>query len=157
MLVTRKVRWTPNAEKEKEVHVFQRRTRQKENKMAQYKKFPAAILLALICSVLGIGTVFAGSGTIHSNFTVSLGLTSTYGWGRTGVKSPGPSYRPQVKCELQNNAGATISTNANWGSYGATSAYTSCPNTTGESPTRLWTTHMQWVNATEYLWYDSRP
>jgi hypothetical protein len=125
--------------------------------MAQYKKFPAAILLALICSVLGIGTVFAGSGTIHSNFTVSLGLTSTYGWGRTGVKSPGPSYRPQVNCELQNNAGATISTAADWGYYGASQAYAYCSNKTGEWPTRLWTTHNQWVNATVYTYYNSLP
>lgn len=125
--------------------------------MAQYKKFPAAILLALICSVLGIGTVFAGSGTIHSNFTVSLGLTSTYGWGRTGVKSPGPSYRPQVKCELQNNAGATISTAADWSYYGATQAYAYCANTTGESPTRLWTTHNHCVNGNCVPYYYSLP
>ena len=139
------------------MHVFQRRTRQKENKMAQYKKFPAAILLALICSVLGIGTVFAGSGTIHSNFTVSLGLTSTYGWGRTGVKSPGPSYRPQVKCELQNNAGATISTAADWGYYGTSQAYAYCSNKTGASPTRLWLTHNHCVNGSCEAFYYTLP
>jgi hypothetical protein len=81
--------------------------------MAHRKRISTAFLLALVCSVLVIGTVFAGSGIQHPNFEIKLGLYSTgSGWGKTRVLSPGPAYRPQVNCELQNNAGATISTAA---------------------------------------------
>ena len=62
-----------------------------------------------------------------------------------------------MNCELKNNAGATISTAADWGTYGASQAYAYCPNTTGASPTRLWTTHNQWVNATVYTYFDTLP
>ncbi len=114
--------------------------------MLHRKRISTAFHLALVCSVLVIGTLFAGSGIQHPNFEIKLGLYSTgSGWGKTRVLSPGPAYRPQVNCELQNNAGATISTAADWGYYGASQAYAYCPNTTGASPTRLWTTHNQWV------------
>ena len=125
--------------------------------MAHRKRISTAFLLALVCSVLVIGTVFAASGIQHANFQNTYGLTSAGGWGKTRVLSPGPAYRPQVNCELQNNAGATISTAADWGYYGATQAYAYCPNRTGESPTRLWTTHNQWVNATVYTYSYTLP
>ena len=126
--------------------------------MAYRKRISAAILLALVCTVLLIGTVFAGSGIQHPNFEITLELNSTgSGWGKTRVRSSGLAYRPQVNCELQNSAGVTISTAADWGSYGASQAFAYCANTTGASQTRLWTTHNQWVNATVYTYYDTLP
>jgi hypothetical protein len=125
--------------------------------MAHRKRISTAFLLALVCSVLVIGSVFAASGIQHANFQNTYGLNSAGGWGKTRVLSPGSAYRPQVNCELQNNAGATISTAADWGYYGASQAYAYCPNTTGASPTRLWTTHNQWVNATVYTYFDTLP
>ena len=125
--------------------------------MAHRKRISTAFLLALVCSVLVIGSVFSASGIQHANFQNTYGLNSAGGWGKTRVLSPGAAYRPQVNCELQNNAGATISTAADWGYYGASQAYAYCSNKTGEWPTRLWTTHNQWVNATVYTYYNSLP
>lgn len=125
--------------------------------MVHRKRISTAFLLALVCSVLVIGSVFSASGIQHANFQNTYGLNSAGGWGKTRVLSPGSAYRPQVNCELQNNAGATISTAADWGYYGASQAYAYCPNTTGASPTRLWTTHNQWVNATVYTYFDTLP
>lgn len=125
--------------------------------MVHRKRISTAFLLALVCSVLVIGSVFSASGIQHANFQNTYGLNSAGGWGKTRVLSPGSAYRPQVNCELQNNAGATINTAADWGTYGASQAYAYCPNTTGASPTRLWTTHNQWVNATVYTYFDTLP
>jgi|SRR5690606_5608391 len=126
--------------------------------MAHRKRISTAFLLALVCSVLVIGTVFAGSGIQHPNFEIKLGLYSTgSGWGKTRVLSPGPAYRPQVNCELQNNAGATISTAADWGYYGASQAYAYCSNKTGASPTRLWLTHNHCVNGSCEAFYYTLP
>ena len=80
--------------------------------MAHRKRISTAFLLALVCSVLVIGSVFSASGIQHANFQNTYGLNSAGGWGKTRVLSPGSAYRPQVNCELQNNAGATISTAA---------------------------------------------
>ena len=126
--------------------------------MAHRKRISTAFLLALVCSVLVIGTVFAGSGIQHPNFEIKLGLYSTgSGWGKTRVLSPGPAYRPQVNCELQNNAGATINTAADWGYYGASQAYAYCSNKTGASPTRLWLTHNHCVNGSCEAFYYTLP
>ncbi len=126
--------------------------------MAHRKRISTAFLLALVCSVLVIGTVFAGSGIQHPNFEIKLGLYSTgSGWGKTRVLSPGSAYRPQVNCELQNNAGATISTAADWGYYGASQAYAYCSNKTGASPTRLWLTHNHCVNGSCEAFYYTLP
>jgi len=125
--------------------------------MVHRKRISTALLLALVCSVLVIGTVFAASGIQHANFQNTYGLTSAGGWGKTRVLSPGPSYKPTVNCELQNSAGATISTAADWSYYGATQAYAYCANTTGESPTRLWTTHNHCVNGNCVPYYYSLP
>ncbi len=125
--------------------------------MAHRKRISTAFLLALVCSVLVIGTVFAASGIQHANFQNTYGLTSAGGWGKTRVFSPGAAYKPTVNCELQNNAGATISTAADWGYYGATQAYAYCPNRTGESPTRLWTTHNHCVNGSCDAYYYTLP
>lgn len=126
--------------------------------MVHRKRISTAFLLALVCSVLVIGTVFAGSGIQHPNFEIKLGLYSTgSGWGKTRVLSPGPAYRPQVNCELQNNAGATISTAADWGYYGASQAYAYCSNKTGASPTRLWLTHNHCVNGSCEAFYYTLP
>jgi len=125
--------------------------------MAHRKRISTALLLALVCSVLVIGTVFAASGIQHSNFQNTLGLGSAGGWGKTRVLSPGAAYRPQVNCELQNNAGATISTAADWGYYGASQAYAYCSNKTGASPTRLWLTHNHCVNGSCEAFYYTLP
>ena len=125
--------------------------------MVHRKRISTALLLALVCSVLVIGTVFAASGIQHSNFQNTLGLGSAGGWGKTRVLSPGAAYRPQVNCELQNNAGATISTAADWGYYGASQAYAYCSNKTGASPTRLWLTHNHCVNGSCEAFYYTLP
>ena len=125
--------------------------------MAHRTRISTALLLALVCSVLVIGTVFAASGIQHSNFQNTLGLGSAGGWGKTRVLSPGAAYRPQVNCELQNNAGATISTAADWGYYGASQAYAYCSNKTGASPTRLWLTHNHCVNGSCEAFYYTLP
>ena len=127
--------------------------------MKTKKNLKMAILLVAVCLVVIAGTVLAdvrGYGTIHPNFTVSSDLNSSGGWANTGVKQPGPNYRPQAKCELQNAAGQQISANANWGSYGAASAYASCPNSTGSSTLRFWATHTQWVGNQAHYWYETR-
>ena len=125
--------------------------------MTRQKRISAALLLALVCTVLVIGTVFAASGIQHSNFKNTFGLGSSGGWGRTRVLSSGAAYQPQVNCELQNNAGTTISTAADWAYYGAPQAYAYCSNKTGESPTRLWTTHNHCVNGNCVAYYYTLP
>lgn len=99
--------------------------------MRRTRKLMLAGTLVLLTLFTIVGTVFAGSGQTHPNFEVGLGLSSSDGWGRTRVINPGSAYRPQVKCELQNNGGVTISTKADWGSYGASQAYAWCVNSTG--------------------------
>ncbi|HHV05689.1 MAG TPA: hypothetical protein GXX60_04095 [Anaerolineaceae bacterium] len=125
--------------------------------MVHRKRISTAFLLALVCSVLVIGSVFSASGIQHANFQNTYGLNSAGGWGKTRVLSPGSAYRPQVNCELQNNAGATISTAADWGYYGASQAYAYCSNKTGASPTRLWLTHNHCVNGSCEAFYYTLP
>lgn len=125
--------------------------------MVHRKRISTAFLLALVCSVLVIGSVFSASGIQHANFQNTYGLNSAGSWGKTRVLSPGSAYRPQVNCELQNNAGATISTAADWGYYGASQAYAYCSNKTGASPTRLWLTHNHCVNGSCEAFYYTLP
>lgn len=114
-------------------------------------KLLSALFLATIAFVLVLGPVQADYGDIHSNFSVSISFPSRSA--NTTVKSAGSAYRPQTKCELLTAAGASVSTNANWGSYGAPFAPIACPG----AGTLLMSTHTQWVNATPYYWYAWRP
>ena len=126
--------------------------------MAKPQKRVVTILAIFLCMFMVVGTVSA-DGYIHPDFDVSSYISGGKGYASTWViNGPLPDHRPQVKCELQNSiTGAAISTNANYGGYNVRTASTSCQNPTGITTLRLWTTHMQWINATEYVFYDTRP
>ncbi|MEN6623792.1 MAG: hypothetical protein ABFD50_19860 [Smithella sp.] len=88
----------------------------------------------------------------YGNFTLTNEIrgsgVSRYGYCATMEKDSGSSYRGDVKCELQNNAGATLGYSVVYGTYSGSGAYTYVYNNPGDTSARfvLFSTHTMWVN-----------
>jgi hypothetical protein len=122
------------------------------------KKFFIANVILVFCISMLVPTlkVNADLPTAYFSITNYIGGSGSgrYGYCKTQVVNPGATYRPQVKCELQDNAGTRINYQEDYSYFGASSASKTVLNSTGDTGhITFWTTHIGWINATQYVEY----